>query len=70
MIYIFKTFKKLRMLIIHIPTLFFLQMEEKLSHWSDTFGNAFGSKKYDEALKAIQRMTYYHRVNEEIVKKL
>ncbi|PWA92233.1 DNAJ heat shock N-terminal domain-containing protein [Artemisia annua] len=46
------------------------QMEEKLSHWSDTFGNAFGSKKYDEALKAIQRMTYYHRVNEEIVKKL
>lgn len=45
-------------------------MEDKLSHWSDTFGNAFGSKKYDEALKAIQRMTYYHRVNEEIVKKL
>ncbi|GJW66698.1 iron-sulfur cluster co-chaperone protein HscB [Tanacetum coccineum] len=46
------------------------EMEEKLSHWSDIFGNAFGSNKYDEALKAIQRMTYYHRVKEEIVKKL
>lgn len=46
------------------------QMEEKLRRWSDSFANAFGSKKYDEALKSIQRMTYYHRVKEEIVKKL
>nr|XP_043609721.1 iron-sulfur cluster co-chaperone protein HscB homolog [Erigeron canadensis] len=46
------------------------QMEEKLGHWSELFANAFESKKYDEALKSIQRMTYYHRVNEEIVKKL
>ncbi|KAJ0778127.1 putative DnaJ domain, co-chaperone Hsc20, co-chaperone HscB oligomerization [Helianthus annuus] len=46
------------------------QMEEKLRHWSNSFANAFGSKSYDEAVKSIQRMTYYHRVNEEIVKKL
>lgn len=54
----------------HIRIEFFLQMEEKLSRWFDSFANAFRSKMYDEALKAIQRMTYYHRVNEEIVKKL
>ncbi|KAD5508546.1 hypothetical protein R6Q59_030810 [Mikania micrantha] len=46
------------------------QMEEKLKHWSNFFANAFGRKFFDEALKSIQRMTYYHRVNEEIVKKL
>ncbi|KAK9072725.1 hypothetical protein SSX86_009160 [Deinandra increscens subsp. villosa] len=46
------------------------QMEEKLRHWCNSFANAFGSKSFDEALKSIQRMTYYHRVNEEIVKKL
>ncbi|KAK1434993.1 hypothetical protein QVD17_00748 [Tagetes erecta] len=46
------------------------QMEEKLRHWSNAFANAFGSKIFDEALKSIQRMTYYHRVNDEIVKKL
>lgn len=46
------------------------QMEEKLSHWTDSFASAFGSKNYDDALKSIQRMTYYHRVKEEIVKKL
>ena len=47
-----------------------LQMEEKLRRWYESFANAFESKKYDEALKSIQRMTYYHRVKEEIVKKL
>ncbi|XP_071700939.1 iron-sulfur cluster co-chaperone protein HscB homolog [Rutidosis leptorrhynchoides] len=46
------------------------EMEVKLRRWFDSFANAFKSKEYDEALKAIQRMTYYHRVNEEIVKKL
>ncbi|KVH90563.1 uncharacterized protein LOC112521270 [Cynara cardunculus var. scolymus] len=46
------------------------QMEEKLRRWSDSFANAFRSKKYDEALRSIQRITYYHRVKEEIVKKL
>ncbi|KAI7725794.1 hypothetical protein M8C21_013965 [Ambrosia artemisiifolia] len=46
------------------------QMEEKLRHWSKSFAYAFGGKNYDEAIKSIQRMTYYHRVNEEIVKKL
>ncbi|XP_076903856.1 iron-sulfur cluster co-chaperone protein HscB homolog [Bidens hawaiensis] len=46
------------------------QMEEKLRHWSNCFANAFGSKNFDEAVKSIQRMTYYHRVNEEIVRKL
>ncbi|XP_076888923.1 iron-sulfur cluster co-chaperone protein HscB homolog [Bidens hawaiensis] len=46
------------------------QMEEKLKHWSNCFANAFGSKSFDEAIKSIQRMTYYHRVYEEIVRKL
>lgn len=46
------------------------QMQQKLRHWSDSFANAFRSKNYDEALSSIQRMTYYDRVNEEIVKKL
>ncbi|KAJ9554853.1 hypothetical protein OSB04_009467 [Centaurea solstitialis] len=46
------------------------QMEEKLRRWYELFANAFESRRYDEALKSIQRMTYYHRVKEEIVKKL
>lgn len=46
------------------------QMREKLKHWSKCFADAFQSKKYEEALTSIQRMTYYKRVNEEIVKKL
>lgn len=46
------------------------QAHEKLNHWADSFANAFRSKQYKEAQTSIQRMTYYKRVNEEIVKKL
>ncbi|CAL5431873.1 unnamed protein product [Camellia sinensis] len=46
------------------------QIQEKLKHWSESFATAFQSRKYEEAHTAIQRMTYYKRVNEEIVKKL
>ncbi|CAI9289708.1 unnamed protein product [Lactuca saligna] len=46
------------------------KMDEKLSHWYNSFANAFQSKEYDDAIKSIQRMTYYQRVKEEIVKKL
>ncbi|RXH81313.1 hypothetical protein DVH24_005227 [Malus domestica] len=45
------------------------QMKEKLKHWSDVFTNAFRSRNFGEALKAIRRMTYYERVNESVVKK-
>ncbi|XP_043815066.1 iron-sulfur cluster co-chaperone protein HscB homolog isoform X2 [Manihot esculenta] len=46
------------------------QMREKLQHWSDSFANAFQSQKFEEALTCIRRMTYYDRVNEEILKRL
>lgn len=47
-----------------------MQTQEKLNHWSESFANAFRSKQYGEARTSIQRMIYYKRVNEEIVKKL
>lgn len=46
------------------------QMQEKMKHWSNSFANAFRSRNFDEALKAIRRMTYYQRVKETIIKKL
>lgn len=46
------------------------QIQEKLQHWSESFATAFRSRKYEEARASIRRMTYYKRVNEEIVKKL
>lgn len=46
------------------------QVEKKLKHWSKCFANAFESQKFEEASTCIQRMTYYERINEEIVKKL
>ncbi|KAL1821198.1 hypothetical protein ACET3Z_016067 [Daucus carota] len=46
------------------------QMQQKLEVWGESFANAFQNKNYEEAQKSIQRMTYYKRVNEEIVKKL
>ncbi|WCJ43866.1 DNAJ heat shock N-terminal domain-containing protein [Euphorbia peplus] len=45
-------------------------MREKLQHWSNSFANAFRSQKFEEAIDCIRRMTYYDRVNEEIVKRL
>ncbi|GLT38517.1 hypothetical protein SLA2020_127610 [Shorea laevis] len=46
------------------------QMEEKLEELAKSFGKAFHSQKFDEAVACIRRMTYYQRVNEEILKKL
>ncbi|KAK9289881.1 hypothetical protein L1049_008042 [Liquidambar formosana] len=46
------------------------QIQEKLKLWSKSFAKAFQSQKFEEAVTCIQRMTYYERVNEEIVKKL
>ncbi|KAL0842866.1 hypothetical protein Bca101_016111 [Brassica carinata] len=46
------------------------QVQEKLNQWSDSFANEFESQRFDEAVKCIQRMTYYTRACEEIVKKL
>lgn len=48
----------------------FLKVQEKLKQWSDSFVEAFESQRFDEAVKCIQRMTYYERACEEIVKKL
>jgi molecular chaperone HscB len=46
------------------------QVQEKLKQWSDSFVEAFESQKFDDAVKCIQRMTYYERACEEILKKL
>lgn len=46
------------------------QMQEKLNHWSNSFANSLQCLKFEEALDSIRRMTYYERVNEEIMKKL
>ncbi|OVA17119.1 DnaJ domain [Macleaya cordata] len=46
------------------------QVQEKLESWSKSFGNAFENRKFEDAVTSIQRMTYYNRINEEIVKKL
>lgn len=49
---------------------FLFKVQEKLKQWSDSFVEAFESHRFDEAVKCIQRMTYYERACEEIVKKL
>lgn len=46
------------------------QMQEKLQNWSNSFAHAFQRRNFEEAKKAIRRMTYYCRVIEEVVKKL
>ncbi|KAL6133747.1 hypothetical protein ACLB2K_065981 [Fragaria x ananassa] len=45
------------------------EMQEKLKQWSNNFAKAFESHNFEEAVKAIRCMTYYERVNEEIVKR-
>ncbi|EEF38298.1 iron-sulfur cluster co-chaperone protein HscB homolog [Ricinus communis] len=45
-------------------------IKENLLQWSNSFGNAFQSRKFEDAIACIRRMTYYDRVNEEIVKRL
>ncbi|XP_043702902.1 iron-sulfur cluster co-chaperone protein HscB homolog [Telopea speciosissima] len=46
------------------------QMQDKLESWSKSFGDAFKNRKFEEAITSTQRMTYYERVKEEIMKKL
>ncbi|MFQ6623138.1 hypothetical protein Gotur_002012 [Gossypium turneri] len=46
------------------------KMEEKLEESSNSFVNAYQSRNFDEAVACIQRMTYYQRASEEILKKL
>ncbi|KAI3991345.1 hypothetical protein MKX01_034664 [Papaver californicum] len=46
------------------------QVQEKLEVWSKSFESAFNKKKFEDAVTSIQRMTYYDRINDEIVKKL
>lgn len=46
------------------------QIQGKYEQSSISFADALQSRKYEEALAAIRRMTYYKRANEEIVKKL
>ncbi|MQM04708.1 hypothetical protein Taro_037502 [Colocasia esculenta] len=48
----------------------FLQLQEKLQNWSNSFGKAFLEHDFGDAVISIQRMTYYERAIEEIVKKL
>ncbi|XP_011046446.1 PREDICTED: iron-sulfur cluster co-chaperone protein HscB, mitochondrial [Populus euphratica] len=45
-------------------------VQEKLQNWSDYFASALRGHKFEEAKNCIRRMTYYDRVNEEIVKRL
>ncbi|XP_058084674.1 iron-sulfur cluster co-chaperone protein HscB homolog [Magnolia sinica] len=46
------------------------QIQSKLVIWSDSFGTAFKNREFDHAVTSTQRMTYYERALEEIVKKL
>ncbi|KAF3793055.1 Iron-sulfur cluster co-chaperone protein [Nymphaea thermarum] len=46
------------------------QIDSKLEHWRNLFRNAFRSRDFEDAVNSIQRMTYYERAVEEIVKKL
>ncbi|GMJ13967.1 hypothetical protein like AT5G06410 [Hibiscus trionum] len=46
------------------------RMTEKLEETSNSFANAFRRRNFDEAVACIQKMTYYQRASEEILKKL
>ncbi|KAL5732206.1 hypothetical protein ACHQM5_004853 [Ranunculus cassubicifolius] len=46
------------------------QVQEKMDTWCQSFEKAFVEKKFGDAILSIQRMTYYHKINEEIIKKL
>jgi len=46
------------------------QVKKKLETWSHSFKDAFDKKDFDRAIEATQRMRYYERAVEEIVKKL
>lgn len=46
------------------------QIQTKLEAWSKSFQEAFQKRDYDEAIASTQRMRYYERAIEAIVKKL
>ncbi|KAL2543043.1 DNAJ heat shock N-terminal domain-containing protein [Abeliophyllum distichum] len=46
------------------------QIQDKMQYWCKSFEDAFLNKKYEDAIASIQRMTYYKRANEEIIRKL
>ncbi|KAF8396348.1 hypothetical protein HHK36_017965 [Tetracentron sinense] len=46
------------------------QIQGKFECWFESFGKALQNRKFEDAVTSIQRMTYYERANEEIVKKL
>ncbi|PKA56988.1 hypothetical protein AXF42_Ash002292 [Apostasia shenzhenica] len=46
------------------------QIQKKLEDWSNIFQEAFNKREFDSAIVATQRMRYYERAVEEIVKKL
>ncbi|CAA6658450.1 unnamed protein product [Spirodela intermedia] len=47
-----------------------IKSSEKLELWSRSFEGAFKGRRFKDATASIQRMTYYQRAIEEIVKKL
>jgi len=49
---------------------YLFQVKKKLETWSRSFQDAFDKKDFDCAIEATQRMRYYERAVEEIVKKL
>ncbi|XP_026659944.2 iron-sulfur cluster co-chaperone protein HscB homolog isoform X2 [Phoenix dactylifera] len=46
------------------------QIERKFEAWANSFREAFKRKNFDDAINSIQRMRYYDRAIEEIIKKL
>uniref|UniRef100_A0A1D1YB58 Iron-sulfur cluster co-chaperone protein HscB, mitochondrial n=1 Tax=Anthurium amnicola TaxID=1678845 RepID=A0A1D1YB58_9ARAE len=46
------------------------ELQEKLQSWSNSFAEAFKDGKIEDAVTSTQRMRYYERAIEEIVKKL
>ncbi|KAL0904030.1 hypothetical protein M5K25_026101 [Dendrobium thyrsiflorum] len=46
------------------------QIERKHEDWSNSFREAFNKQDFDSAISATQKMRYYERAIEEIVKKL
>ncbi|XP_068655169.1 iron-sulfur cluster co-chaperone protein HscB homolog [Aristolochia californica] len=46
------------------------QIQQKFKAWSNAFGDAINIRDFESAKTSIQRMTYYERATEEILKKL
>lgn len=46
------------------------QLQRKYEEWSNSFRDAFNKRDFDSAISATQRMRYFERAIEEIVKKI